>query len=107
MPPWGYTSVLPADYSELANLSKVAVDAIKSIYGIQYKIGPPHLSVGYSASGGSYDWAKALYGVKYAYALELRPQQGTDEDIYGFALPENSMFLTIYDHISICIYNYY
>lgn len=43
MPPWGYTSVLPADYSELANLSKVAVDAIKSIYGIQYKIGPPHL----------------------------------------------------------------
>ena len=27
MPPWGYTSVLPADYSELATLSKVAVDA--------------------------------------------------------------------------------
>ena len=42
---------------------------------------------------GSYDWAKALYNVKYAYALELRPQQNTDEDIYGFALPESRVVL--------------
>ena len=34
MPPWGYTSVQPSDYSELAALSKIATDAIKGVYGI-------------------------------------------------------------------------
>ncbi len=34
MPPWGYTSVEPSDYSELAALSKIATNAIKGVYGI-------------------------------------------------------------------------
>lgn len=34
MPPWGYTSTQPSDYSELAALSKIATDAIKGVYGI-------------------------------------------------------------------------
>ena len=63
------------------------------IKGINYKIGPPSTTVGYSASGGSYDYVKAIHNVKYAFALELRPQQNTDEDIYGFSLPENRNYL--------------
>ena len=65
------------------------------IKGINYKIGPPSTTVGYSASGGSYDYAKAIHNVKYAFALELRPQQNTDEDIYGFSLPESRNYLLI------------
>ena len=89
MPPWGYTSVLPPDYSELAALSKIAIDAIRKVHGVPFTIGPPHLTVGYSASGGSYDWAKALHNVKYAFALELRPAPGTSDYYYGFTLPED------------------
>ena len=92
MPPWGYTSVLPPDYAELSSLSKIATDAIKKVNGEQFFIGPPHLTVGYSASGGSYDWVKALHNVKYAFALELRPSQGSADSFYGFALPENRQF---------------
>jgi len=43
-----------------------------------------------AASGGSYDWAKAVCGVKYAYALELRPSSNSDDSRYGFMLPVDS-----------------
>ena len=38
------------------------------------KVGPPS-HILYAASGGSFDWVKATAGVKYAYALELRPDK--------------------------------
>lgn len=45
-----------------------------------------------AASGGSYDWAKAIDGVKYAYALELRPSSNTADSRYGFMLPVDSKY---------------
>ena len=35
-----------------------------------------------SAGGTSFDWAKAVAGIKYSYTLELR-----DRGQYGFVLP--------------------
>lgn len=89
MPPWAYQSQLPADYSELESYARIATNAVRAVNGLNFKIGPPHMTVQYSASGGSYDWAKAVCGVKYAYALELRPEMNSYESYYGFQLPES------------------
>jgi len=35
-----------------------------------------------AATGGSYDWAKGVAGIKYSYTIELR-----DRGNYGFLLP--------------------
>jgi len=41
-----------------------------------------------SASGGAYDWAKAVAGIKYTYTYELRP----DSNAYnGFVVSENEI----------------
>ena len=36
MPPYAYTSVLPADYKELSELSQIAVNAIRAVGGNKY-----------------------------------------------------------------------
>lgn len=87
MPPWAWGSEVPSDYPELEALSKLAVDSIRSVYGESFKIGTPYMTLNYAASGGSYDWAKAIDGVKYAFALELRPSSNTPDSRYGFMLP--------------------
>ena len=56
------------------------------------------------AAGGSFDWARGVAGIKYAYALELR-----DLGRYGFLLPVSqiipsgeevlSAILKVADHI--------
>lgn len=40
----------------------------------------------YPAAGGSDDWAKGAYNVKYSYTVELR-----DSGRYGFILPANQI----------------
>ena len=59
------------------------------LLGLNFKIGTPYMTLNYAASGGSYDWAKAINGIKYAYALELRPAANTPDANYGFMLPES------------------
>lgn len=87
MPPWAWGSEVPSDYPELEALSKVAVNAIRNVHGEVFKIGTPYMTLNYAASGGSYDWVKAIAGVKYCYALELRPSSNTADSRYGFMLP--------------------
>lgn len=42
-----------------------------------------------SATGGSYDWAKGVAGIKYSYTVELR-----DRGNYGFVLPTSQILPT-------------
>jgi len=42
-----------------------------------------------TATGGSYDWAKGVAGIKYSYTLELR-----DRGRYGFLLPRSQIIPT-------------
>ena len=41
------------------------------------------------ATGGSYDWAKGVAGIKYSYTIELR-----DQGDYGFLLPSSQIVPT-------------
>ncbi|KAK4036131.1 hypothetical protein OUZ56_028196 [Daphnia magna] len=79
--PWGYTSALPSDYTQLYNLAVSAVNELTAVYGTQYTIGTS-TNVLYVASGGSDDWAKGGAGIPFSYTVEMR-----DEGLYGFELP--------------------
>jgi len=85
MSPWGYTSALPADYTDQNNLSAAAVAAIKSVYGTVYEYGPISTTI-YPASGSSADYTYGVCGVKYSYGVELR-----DTGKYGFLLPPDQI----------------
>uniref|UniRef100_T1J4W0 Transporter n=1 Tax=Strigamia maritima TaxID=126957 RepID=T1J4W0_STRMM len=87
--PWGYTSSLPSDYSDLTSLAKKATAALSKLYKTSYKIGSS-TNVLYVATGGSDDWAKGTAGIKYAYTVELR-----DNGRYGFALPASLILPTV------------
>ncbi len=63
------------------SLGQVATSALRSQYGTSYRYGPIN-EVIYQAAGSSVDWAYAVEGVKYSYALELR-----DTGRHGFLLP--------------------
>jgi len=74
--PWAYTAYSrPRDYAELERVAKIGAAAIESVNGKPFKVGSP-ANILYAASGGAYDWAKATLGVKYSFALELRPAGG-------------------------------
>jgi len=74
--PYGYSAraAPPADDAELRRVAAVGKAAIRNYGGRVYKIGTPP-QILYAAAGGAYDWCKQE-GVKYAYALELRPNGG-------------------------------
>jgi len=74
----------PADYNELLRVANIGKKAIHNYGGRDYTVGQPG-SILYSASGGAYDWAK-INGVKYSYALELRPE-GAGNGMNGFVTP--------------------
>ena len=42
-----------------------------------------------SATGGAYDWAKAVAGIKYTFTVELR-----DRGDFGFLLPRSQIVPT-------------
>jgi carboxypeptidase A2 len=89
MTPWGYTSTLPTDYDQLKSISQIGVNALKAVSGTTYTIGPPYYTVAYAAAGGSFDWTKAVAGIKYSISLELRPGSSGVDSQYGFTLPED------------------
>jgi len=81
--PYGYSSnKYPSDYSELLRVANIGAAAVMKENNSRWKIGtPPQLL--YAASGGAFDWAKMQLGVKYAYALEVRPASG---GMWGFVV---------------------
>ncbi|XP_017694719.1 PREDICTED: carboxypeptidase A2-like [Lepidothrix coronata] len=84
MYPYGYKCTRPDDYAELESLGRAAANAIKSVYGTTFQVGPICSTI-YQASGGSIDWAYDI-GIKYSFAFELR-----DTGRYGFLLPANQI----------------
>uniref|UniRef100_A0A6J0V646 Carboxypeptidase A2 n=1 Tax=Pogona vitticeps TaxID=103695 RepID=A0A6J0V646_9SAUR len=85
--PYGYQCSEINDYAELDDVAQAAANALASLYGTQYRVGPI-CSVIYQASGGSIDWTYD-YGIKYSLAFELR-----DTGRYGFLLPANQIIPT-------------
>jgi len=81
MTPWGYTKSYPKDYTELARVSKIAVDALENVHGTQYRYGPSSVII-YATSGASDDWVYENTWTRYSYGLELR-----DKGHHGFMLP--------------------
>ncbi|KAI4504466.1 hypothetical protein M0802_000016 [Mischocyttarus mexicanus] len=86
--PWAYVRNNPADYSELTNVARRAVNAIAKVHGTNYQAGPA-ADLLYPTSGASDDWAKVTAGIKYAYTVELR-----DRGTYGFLLPATQIVPT-------------
>ncbi|XP_070611009.1 carboxypeptidase A2 [Erythrolamprus reginae] len=87
MYPYGYKCSQPKDAEELDMVGKSAANALTSLYGTRYRIGPI-CSVIYQASGGSIDWSYD-FGVKYSFAFELR-----DTGRHGFLLPAKQIIPT-------------
>jgi len=84
--PWGYTKDKCDDYDDLYSLAAEATRKVEQTHNTNWRVGPPS-HILYAASGGSFDWVKATAGVKYAYALELRP----DRMDPGFLLPADQI----------------
>ena len=66
-------------------------DFIKSHEAVLICICPYNLNNGFvdHAAGGSFDWAKGVAGIKYAFTLELR-----DKGQHGFLLPMDQIIPT-------------
>ena len=91
MTPYGYTKTRPNDYDDLIRVGGKAVSALKAVHGTEYRLGTI-ANVIYKASGSTVDWVYDKGGVKYSYALELRP---TWADGNGFMLPVNKIKPTV------------
>jgi len=84
--PWGYTTQLPSDYTELYNKALIGVNALRGHAGTRYVLGSGAVIL-YVSSGATDDWAKGVAGIKYSYCLELSPGQSGPDAFYGFQLP--------------------
>ncbi|XP_037692085.1 carboxypeptidase A4 isoform X1 [Choloepus didactylus] len=87
MYPYGYTVHKVPDAAELDEVARRAAEALASLQGTKYKVGPTCTTV-YPASGSSIDWAYDN-NIKYAFTFELR-----DTGHYGFLLPANQIIPT-------------
>ncbi|XP_028618422.1 carboxypeptidase A4 isoform X2 [Grammomys surdaster] len=87
MYPYGYTVKKAPDAEELDDVARSAAEALASLSGTKYRVGPTCTTV-YPASGSSVDWAYNN-GIKYAFTFELR-----DTGHYGFLLPANQIIPT-------------
>ncbi|KAJ3121936.1 Carboxypeptidase A4 [Physocladia obscura] len=82
--PNGYTcSGQVADYATLEKGSQLAVDAIQAVNGEVFANGPICTTI-YQASGSSIDYTYNNLGVKYSYAIELRPNANAASGDSGF-----------------------
>ncbi|XP_008047782.1 carboxypeptidase A2 isoform X1 [Carlito syrichta] len=85
--PYGYKCTRSDHFDELNEVAQKAAQAVTSLHGTKYKVGPI-CSVIYQASGGSIDWSYDS-GIKYSFAFELR-----DTGRYGFLLPASQILPT-------------
>ncbi|XP_077999099.1 carboxypeptidase B-like [Glandiceps talaboti] len=86
---WSYSRDLPPDRADQDRLSRVAVDAIKSVNGSIYTPGQISHQLGHRVSGTAADWTYNTTGIKYSFGIELR-----DNGRYGFLLPEDQIIDT-------------
>jgi len=86
--PWGWTTQLPADYTEQMDALTNTASVIKSVYGTTFVSGTTS-NLLYLAAGCSNDWAYGSANIKHAYTFELRPGTGTADASFGFVLPES------------------
>jgi len=86
---YGYAeNTFPDDWDELHRVALIGAKAIESVNGMHFKVGTPPQLI-YAAAGGAYDWAKMVLGVKYSYALELRPT--IEAGAFGFIVPASQI----------------
>jgi hypothetical protein len=75
MSPWGWTTLHTPDHTDQMRLMRVARDAIRSVHGLSYTIGPSAETL-YPAAGGSDDWwygdENQGPGIKWSFVAELR-----------------------------------
>jgi len=83
MTPFGYKHERPKDYQEVDRVANIGAKALMGVNGSRFRVGTP-ISLLYAASGGSFDYMKEVLGIKYAFAMELRPESG---GIWGFVVP--------------------
>jgi len=87
--PYGYSTVLPADYTDLNSKAQIGIGGIRAYGDANGWTSGSSSRILYIASGGSEDWTYGVAGIKYSFCLELRPgQTGTDAN-FGFTLPED------------------
>ncbi|CAD5209716.1 unnamed protein product [Bursaphelenchus xylophilus] len=91
--PYGHKKrTYPEDYSSvLKPLALQATNALSKLYGTKYIAGTG-ADLMYEASGASHDFAKGNLQIKYAYLVELRPQNTMFAN--GFLLPEREILPT-------------
>ncbi|XP_032171708.1 carboxypeptidase A6 [Mustela erminea] len=79
--PYSYKHATIPNFSCVESAAYKAVNALQSVYGVQYRYGPASSTL-YVSSGSSMDWAYKN-GIPYTFAFELR-----DTGHFGFLLPE-------------------
>ncbi|KAJ3081182.1 Carboxypeptidase A4 [Quaeritorhiza haematococci] len=86
--PYGHTckEKVP-DFDTLEEGGNLAIAALKSVNGVDYKNGPVCTTI-YPASGSSVDWVYGVAKVKYTYTVELRGQNILTG---GFVLPASQI----------------
>lgn len=89
--PYGHTSELPPNYSDLKRVFDAAIDAVSQRYGTKYTGGNIYDAI-YPAAGASVDWAYGEQDVKYAFCYELRPSNLNFWT--GFKLPADQIIPT-------------
>ncbi|TKR60303.1 hypothetical protein L596_027568 [Steinernema carpocapsae] len=70
--PYGYAKIYPPDADDLRRVAENAVQAMNAQNGEKFRAGSI-AEIIYKVSGGSIDYAKAVLGINYTYAIELRP----------------------------------
>ncbi|XP_036328134.1 zinc carboxypeptidase-like [Rhagoletis pomonella] len=80
--PYGWTSELPENHSDLTEVAKAYSDAVKELpYDTVYTYGSTANEM-YYASGATNDWAYSEQDIKLSYTIEFR-----DTGRFGFILP--------------------
>ena len=94
--PFGYKEEKSPHHDELMRVAKAGSTALKSVHKTHYKVGTSRKLV-YPTHGSSTDWAHEVMGVKYSYALELRPafDEVGGKFGLGFLLPLNKIKPTL------------
>ncbi|KAJ3277019.1 hypothetical protein HDV01_000071 [Terramyces sp. JEL0728] len=88
MYPWGYScDASNPDSADQGAAAQAAVSALQNVNGLSFTPGDICNTI-YQASGSSADWAYGTLGIKYAFAVELRPNQFNSN---GFVLPASNI----------------
>ncbi|KAF4506597.1 hypothetical protein G6O67_006665 [Ophiocordyceps sinensis] len=86
MTPYGYTcDGVPPNNDELQSLAGGAVEAIRSVHGLEFGYGPICSTI-YRTAGSSVDYVNDVVKSDYSFTSELR-----DTGRYGFILPADQI----------------